>query len=318
MDYHLRVLQPLARDPAYYASIITERERHTGERRAGDSRRDQAVRLSDLAAHRARHRPAALGRAGRGSDGEAADHSTAAATRRGATSRRRTRGTCGSAACAHSRSRARRCGHSSTRRDERIAHLRARSRVGACRDRRVREVAAAEAPKKTGPSGIGKEHYTWYLRNVLLVPLSWEEEVTILRRELARAHASLRLEENRNRHLPPLAGGEHARGVRRAAGAGDPTLSEMGGRQPHPDDGAVDGARAARADGAVRAGSVAQLLHAGDAARSDSAVDPPVSLVGQHAHPRGAARQPDPSRRAALQRLDEPLRRAWRRRWKSG
>jgi hypothetical protein len=62
----------------------------------------------------------------------------------------------------------------------------------------------AEAPRKTGPSGIGKDDYTWYLRNVMLVPLSWEEEVTILRRELARAHTSLRLEENRNRALPPL------------------------------------------------------------------------------------------------------------------
>jgi hypothetical protein len=62
----------------------------------------------------------------------------------------------------------------------------------------------AEAPGKTGPSGIGRENYTWYLRNVLLVPLSWDDEVTITRRELARAHASLRLEENRNRHLPPL------------------------------------------------------------------------------------------------------------------
>jgi hypothetical protein len=61
-----------------------------------------------------------------------------------------------------------------------------------------------EAPSKTGPSGIGKEHYTWHLRNVLLVPLSWEEEVTIMQRELARAHASLRLEEHRNRDLPPL------------------------------------------------------------------------------------------------------------------
>jgi hypothetical protein len=62
----------------------------------------------------------------------------------------------------------------------------------------------SEAPKKTGPSGIGKDQYTWYLRNVLLAPLSWEEELTILRRELARAHASLRLEENRNRQRPPL------------------------------------------------------------------------------------------------------------------
>jgi len=66
------------------------------------------------------------------------------------------------------------------------------------------EWVRSEAPKKTGPSGIGKEHYTWYLRNVLLAPLTWEDEVTILRRELARAHASLRLEENRNRQLPPL------------------------------------------------------------------------------------------------------------------
>ncbi len=63
----------------------------------------------------------------------------------------------------------------------------------------------SEAPKKTGPSGIGKAQYTWFLNNVLLVPLTWEDEVTITRRELARAHASLRLEETRNRDLPPMA-----------------------------------------------------------------------------------------------------------------
>ncbi|MCZ8206050.1 DUF885 family protein [Gemmatimonas sp.] len=62
----------------------------------------------------------------------------------------------------------------------------------------------AEAPKRTGPSGIGKAQYTWYLRNVLLMPLTWEEEVTITRRELARSHASLRLEEARNAALPPM------------------------------------------------------------------------------------------------------------------
>ncbi len=61
-----------------------------------------------------------------------------------------------------------------------------------------------EAPKKTGPSGIGKANYTWFLKNVLLVPLSWDEEVTITRRELARSHASLRLEEQRNKDLPPM------------------------------------------------------------------------------------------------------------------
>ncbi len=61
-----------------------------------------------------------------------------------------------------------------------------------------------QAPTKTGPSGIGRENYTWALRNVHLVPMTWEEEVTLLERELARAHAALRLEEHRNRGLPQL------------------------------------------------------------------------------------------------------------------
>lgn len=62
----------------------------------------------------------------------------------------------------------------------------------------------AEAPSKTGPSGVGKDNFTWYLQQVHLLPYTWEEEVTIARRELARAHAALRLEEHRNRDLPPL------------------------------------------------------------------------------------------------------------------
>ena len=62
----------------------------------------------------------------------------------------------------------------------------------------------AEAPKKTGPSGIGKDNYTWYLQNVHLVPLTWDDEMRLLERELYRAHASLRLEEHRNKDLPPM------------------------------------------------------------------------------------------------------------------
>jgi hypothetical protein len=62
----------------------------------------------------------------------------------------------------------------------------------------------AEAPSKTGPSGIGKENYDWLLKNVYLLPMTWESEVDLLRRELARAHASLALEEARNAGLPPL------------------------------------------------------------------------------------------------------------------
>jgi hypothetical protein len=61
-----------------------------------------------------------------------------------------------------------------------------------------------EAKLKTGPSGIGKENYTWYLQNVHLVPLTWDDEVMILKRELARAWTSLKLEEHRNRNLPAL------------------------------------------------------------------------------------------------------------------
>ncbi|WP_412068500.1 hypothetical protein [Rubrivirga sp. IMCC43871] len=62
----------------------------------------------------------------------------------------------------------------------------------------------AQAPSKTGPSGIGKNNYTWWQQNVHLVPLTWEDEVRLLKRELDRAWASLALEEHRNRDLAPL------------------------------------------------------------------------------------------------------------------
>ena len=58
---------------------------------------------------------------------------------------------------------------------------------------------------KTGPSGVGVENYDWYLKNVQLVPLTWRDEVTLMERELARAHALLAMEEVRNANLPPQA-----------------------------------------------------------------------------------------------------------------
>ncbi len=61
-----------------------------------------------------------------------------------------------------------------------------------------------ESKNKTGPSGIGKDNYTWYQKNVHLVPLSWDDEVMLLKRELARAWSSLKLEEHKNRNLPEL------------------------------------------------------------------------------------------------------------------
>lgn len=64
---------------------------------------------------------------------------------------------------------------------------------------------AARAPAKRGPSGVGRANYDWYLKHVLLSPLDWAAEETLLKRELARAHAALRLEEAANAGLPPLA-----------------------------------------------------------------------------------------------------------------
>ena len=62
----------------------------------------------------------------------------------------------------------------------------------------------AEAPKRVGPSGIGKANYNWYLTNVLLSPYNYDAQVVLLQRELDRSLASLRLEEVRNRNLPPI------------------------------------------------------------------------------------------------------------------
>jgi len=61
-----------------------------------------------------------------------------------------------------------------------------------------------ELPKKTGPSGVGKENYTWYQQNVHLLPFSWEEEVFLLERELFRAWNNLTLEEINNSNLPKI------------------------------------------------------------------------------------------------------------------
>jgi hypothetical protein len=61
-----------------------------------------------------------------------------------------------------------------------------------------------QAPTKTGPSGIGIDNYNWYLKHVQLVPFTWQDQVTLMQRELARSRAALALEEQRNRALPPL------------------------------------------------------------------------------------------------------------------
>jgi hypothetical protein len=60
----------------------------------------------------------------------------------------------------------------------------------------------SQAASRTSPSGIGVENYNWYLKNVQLVPYTWQDEVALMTRELARAHAFLALEEQRNASLP--------------------------------------------------------------------------------------------------------------------
>jgi hypothetical protein len=203
LEYHLRVLQPFARDPAYYASIVTAEsdtpakegplihgaiklyEYPIWPRTNLEAVRPlSAAQAADLAA-KLRVIPPLL---------EAARRNLAAANAKDLW-----------------------VGGVRAFEEQSEALQTLATRVGASQPELVRAMVAAkaatddfakwltaEAPKKTGPSGIGRENYTWYLRHVLLVPLSWEEEVTVLRRELARAHASLRLEENRNRDLPPL------------------------------------------------------------------------------------------------------------------
>jgi hypothetical protein len=73
----------------------------------------------------------------------------------------------------------------------------------------------AQAASKTGPSGVGIAEYDWYLRHVQLLPYTWQDEVTLMERELARAHAGLAFEEQANWGLPdpaPVASAEeHAR-----------------------------------------------------------------------------------------------------------
>jgi hypothetical protein len=203
MEYHLRVLQPFARDPAYYASIITS-ESDTpakegpvihGAIKLYDypiwprTRLDSVQPLSraqaaDLAA-RLRTIPPLL---------DAARRHLAAASAKDLW--------VGGVRAFEEQSEA--LGELAGRAAGSDAALTTAITAARAATDDFAAWLRAQAPGKTGPSGIGKEPYTWYLRNVLLVPLSWDEEVTILRRELARAHASLRLEENRNRRLPPL------------------------------------------------------------------------------------------------------------------
>jgi len=191
-DFYVRVLQPWARDPAYYQSVWNEQSdtpAHEGPEHHGIvdvwtyrfplNRADEAKLAAALSVV-----PPLLAQAEGNLTGNARDlWVTGAGTMRGQIGSldalaKRTAG--GGKALQQS--------------------------IRAAREATVKFVAwlDAQAPSKNGPSGIGKENYSWALRNVHLVPMSWEEEVDLLKRELARSHASLKLEEERNKHLPEL------------------------------------------------------------------------------------------------------------------
>ena len=59
-------------------------------------------------------------------------------------------------------------------------------------------------PSQKAPSGVGQAEFDWYQKYVHLVPFTWDEQLSIVQRELDRALAYLKLEEHRNRRLPPL------------------------------------------------------------------------------------------------------------------
>ena len=59
-------------------------------------------------------------------------------------------------------------------------------------------------PRMTARAGVGKENYSWLMKNVYLFPYSWEEIRMIVELEDNRVRTFQRLEENRNRHIPPI------------------------------------------------------------------------------------------------------------------
>jgi hypothetical protein len=191
-DFYVRVLQPWARDPAFYQSIWNDQSdtpAHEGSEHHGIveiwtyefplSKSAQAKLTGELGVS-----PPLLAQAERNLTGNARDlWITGAGTMRGQL-------------------------------DSLDALAKKTSGSGKALQDAIRAARAAtgrfvawldgQAPSKTGPSGIGKDHYTWSLQNVHLVPMTWEEEVDLLKRELARSHAALKLEEARNQGLPAL------------------------------------------------------------------------------------------------------------------
>jgi hypothetical protein len=50
---------------------------------------------------------------------------------------------------------------------------------------------------------LGKEHYSWVLKNVHFLPYDWDQSYALVKRELARSKVSVRLEEIAHQEMPP-------------------------------------------------------------------------------------------------------------------
>ena len=142
----------------------------------------------------------------------------------------------------------------------------------------------AQAATKTGPSGIGKDNYSWYQQNVHLLPMTWEDEVRLLQRELDRAWASLKLEEHRNRMLPPMRAAQNAAEYDLMA---DRAATRLMAFLTEQDIVTVEGllrACLARTPGRICAGRIPQLLLDWGPLRPDSAVHALLALVRTGPH----------------------------------
>jgi len=60
----------------------------------------------------------------------------------------------------------------------------------------------ANKSKMTAQAGVGKENYNWWMKNVHLIPYTWDELQTMIQSEYNRAISFLKLEEHKNRNLP--------------------------------------------------------------------------------------------------------------------
>ena len=165
----------------------------------------------------------------------------------------------------------------------------------------------AQAPSRTGPSGVGVENYDWYLKNVQLVPYTWRDEVAIMERELARAHASLALEEHHNARLPiqvPVASEEEY--LKRFNCRRD-RVHGLSHGQGNPDGSQLHGTCVARPRRPLQARPV-RVLHRSELSRPRDHADARLPLVRPGPDGGGAAPRSSPPRSAAVQHLHDPHR----------